>query len=82
MAKQRFVVYKAIDKDSAVMRSLLVVGGKSMPFLGNTSSSTNLKRTSDTIMRLYGQTSLSINGWLGFARRKGARRIQKVIYFN
>ena len=35
MAKQRFVVYKAINKNGEAERSLLVAGGKYMPFFGN-----------------------------------------------
>lgn len=81
MAKQRFVVYKALDKHGVVLRYLLVVGGKCMPFAGDPSGATHLSRTSADLMT-YGGSHLTIGGWISVARRKGASHIQKVIYFN
>ena len=83
MAKQRFVVYKAINKNGEAERSLLVAGGKYMPFFGNIRRYRVLNKTTQQVMNCYGKSSYpTVKQWKQFARRNGATLIQKVIYFN
>ncbi|UTQ78236.1 hypothetical protein [Aeromonas phage Aer_P220] len=79
MIKQRFVVYKAFNKSGGVVGSLLVAGGKLMPFTRHTWAS-DLSKTTSELMG-YG-TFDSLDYWKSYTKRCGACRFQKVIYFN
>lgn len=79
MIKQRFVVYKAFNKMGVAVGTLLVAGGKLMPFSRHTWAS-GLSKTTRELMD-YG-TFDSIDYWKLYTKRCGACRFQKVIYFN
>ena len=80
MAKQRFVVYKAFDKHGNEQRQLQVAGGKCMPFSMNIDWKIDLQLTTEKLMRYA--SFPSVKYWKSHAKRCGACRFQKVIYFN
>lgn len=80
MAKQRFVVYKAVDKHGKFLRQLQVAGGRFMPFGGALDLSRGLRVTTEQLMPYAAFPSVEY--WKGFAKERGACRFQKVIYFN
>lgn len=80
MAKQRFVVYKAFDKSGERVGELLVAGGRHMPFT-RVYAAIELACTTEELIMEYASFD-SIDYWKSYAKRCGACRFQKVIYFN
>ncbi|UOW66373.1 hypothetical protein vBAspATola_30 [Aeromonas phage vB_AspA_Tola] len=82
MAKQRFVVYKAFNKQGIEQRQLLVAGGHLSIFPDRAWSQEDIHKTTEQLMSYHHGKITSVSGWKALAKSLGACHFQKVIYFN